>query len=306
MCLFCFVERRKRIQEKIARTSHWFEKYIKEGYSIRQITDQRGIGEHRVRQDIQHRLDTSQITCIDEIFPHVHHIMIDGYWLPKMKNSGTRIYESKVLLLYYDYHHEKVIWFSIRDGERKQYIVEDLLFLRDHMGYTWIQSCTSDGWIAILSALKEVYPHCIIQRCLVHIQRQIRTYITKKPKSQAWKDFFKLSNYVTLSDPLLFPREWEKWKHVHQDYINEKSIKLNGWWKYIHTNLRKAINLVNNALPYMFQTHKHNNPSIEKSSNKIEWYFWVFAEEWIKEHKGLAPSRLYAFISLWIYLRNQK
>lgn len=71
--------------------------------------------------------------------------MIDGYWLPKMKNKETGLYESKVLLLYYDYHHEKVIWFSILDGERKKYIVEDLKFLRDHMSYTDIQSCTSDG-----------------------------------------------------------------------------------------------------------------------------------------------------------------
>ena len=89
-----------------------------------------------MRKDIQHRLDQSQITCIDEIFSDVHHIMIDGYWLPNIK---------KILLLYYDYRHEKVIWFSIRDGERKEYIVEDLTFLRDQMKYSEIRSCTCDG-----------------------------------------------------------------------------------------------------------------------------------------------------------------
>lgn len=232
--------------------------------------------------------------------------MIDGYWLPKMKNADTGIYESKVLLLYYDYHHEKVIRFSIRDGEKKSYIVEDLTFLRDHMGYTEIQSCTSDGWVSILAALREVYPECIIQRCLVHIQRQVRTYITKRPKSQAGKDFLKLMSYTTLSNPILFPKQWNEWQQVHQTYINEKSVRSKGGWEYKHTNLRKAINLINNALPYMFQFHNHTDLNIEKSSNKIEWYFWVFAEEWIKEHKWLAPSRLYAFTSLWIYLRNQK
>jgi hypothetical protein len=131
--LFCFVERRKRKQEKVSRTNHWYEKYITEGYSVRQIAEQRNVLEYRVRKDIQYRLDTSQITCIDEIFPNVHNIMIDGYWLPKVKNPDIGIYESKVLLLYYDYHNEKVIWFSIHDGERKSYIVEDLKFLRGHM-----------------------------------------------------------------------------------------------------------------------------------------------------------------------------
>lgn len=133
----------------MSRTNYWFEKYITEGYSVRQIADQRGILEYRARTDIQCHLDASQIDCIDEIFPDVHHIMIDGYWLPKMKyidpETKESKYESKVLLLYYDYHHKKVIWFSIRDGEKKKYIVEDLLLLRDHMGYTEIISCTSDG-----------------------------------------------------------------------------------------------------------------------------------------------------------------
>lgn len=71
--------------------------------------------------------------------------MIDGYRLPKMRYFDTGLYESKVPLLYYDYIYEKVIWFIIRNGERKSYIVEDLKFPRDHMGYIEIQSCTSDG-----------------------------------------------------------------------------------------------------------------------------------------------------------------
>jgi hypothetical protein len=40
---------------------------------------------------------------------------------------------------------QKVIWFSIRDGEKKEYIAEDLTFLRNHMGYRDIISCTADG-----------------------------------------------------------------------------------------------------------------------------------------------------------------
>ena len=174
------------------------------------------------------------------------------------------------------------------------------------MGYREIVSCTCDGWVGILAALKEVYPDCIIQRCLVHIQRQIQTYLTKKPKSSAGKEFLHLSAYSILSDPLVFPKKWAEWKITHQKYINEKTSKPEGGSKYTHTNLRKAVNLVDNALPYMFQYHRYNNPKIEKTSNKIEWYFWVLAEEWIREHKGLKPSRLHSFISLWIYLRNQK
>ena len=80
--------------------------------------------------------------------------MIDGYWLPNMKwkdEYGIIHTRKQVLLLYYDYLHDKVIWFSIRDGERKEYIQADLQFLRDHMGYREIVSCTCDGGISILA-----------------------------------------------------------------------------------------------------------------------------------------------------------
>ena len=300
-CLFCFVARKKRKQEYLPRTTNIFENYIREGYSSRQIADQEWLIEYRVRLYIQSRLDHNTITCISEIYSWVEHIMIDGYWLPKDK-YGSR----KILLVYYAYTIWKVIWFSIRDGERKEYIAEDLRFLRDHMGYMGIISCTADWWIGIATALKEIYPACLLQRCLVHIQRQVKTYISGNPKSRAGKEFLKITEYDTLCDPLTFPQKWKDWNTHHQAYINEKSIKPNGWWRYAHGNLKKAIRHIENALPYMFQSYRTGNPDIERSSNKLEWYFWVFAEEWIKEHKGLSHSRLYAFTSLWISLRNQK
>lgn len=255
--------------------------------------------EYRVRAYIQSHLDQNLITCISEIYPDVHHIMIDGYWLPKSK-----YWPKKILLVYYAYMTQKVIWFSIRDGEKKEYIVEDLRFLRDHMGYKDIISCTADGWVGIATAFKQVYPGSALQRCLVHIQRQIKNYISMNPKSQAGRDLRQLMVYDTLSDPFIFPGLWIDWKNKHQDYINEKTIKPSGWWRYTHTKLKKAIAHINNALPDMFQSHHLSDPDIARSSNQLEWYFWVFAEEWIKEHKWLSPKRLESFIALCVPSNN--
>ena len=235
--------------------------------------------------------------------------MIDGYWLPKMKDEhGYPI--NRVLLLYYDYIGEKVIWFSIRDRERKEYIVEDLRFLKEHMGYTGIQSCTCDGGVSILAGLRNIYPNIFIQRCLIHIQRFARSYVGKRSKSATGKEFNEILSYPILSDAKVFPWAWEDWKERHMEYINEKTRKIKGGkksgWRYTHDRLRKAIRHIENALPYMFQADIYNLPEIAPTSNKIEGYFWVFAEEWIKEHKWLSPSRLWSFTTLWIYLRNQK
>jgi len=63
---------------------------------------------------------------------------------------------------------------------------------------------------------------------------------------------------------------------------------------------------IDNALPYMFQGYRYTDSNIERSTNKLEWYFWVFTNEWINEHKWLSEHRLYSFVALWIYFRNNK
>ncbi len=133
--------RREQKQERVFRTPLWFHEYILEGYSSRQIAKQSGKLEYLVRRDIQSRLDANEIDCIDEIFPDVHYLMLDGYALPRAPGCAN----SYILLVYYEYIQEKVVWFSIRDGEKKEYILEDLRFLRDQMGYTQINTGISDG-----------------------------------------------------------------------------------------------------------------------------------------------------------------
>ena len=228
--------------------------------------------------------------------------MIDGYALPKAEWCKN----SEILLVYYEYIQKKVVWFSIRDGEKKEYIVEDLKFLKQEMRYTEIISCISDGSLQIASALKEVYPETIHQRCLVHIQRQVKNYISDNPRTGAGKVLKHIMGYSILSDSLLFPIVFQIWLHTYHSFLDEKSITQKGWWTWTHKNLRKATKHIQNALPFMFQTKKYDDPNIEQTSNKMEGYFWVLTEEWYNEHKWLSKKRLLSFTALWIYLRNQK
>jgi hypothetical protein len=55
-----------------------FFKYILEGYSERQIADQSGKPEYFVQLDIQSRLDTNKIICIDEFYERVLYLMGGG------------------------------------------------------------------------------------------------------------------------------------------------------------------------------------------------------------------------------------
>ena len=168
--------------------------YVKEWYSSRQLSQQKNKKEYLVRKHIQNKLDNNNIQAIDIFYDNVRNIMIDWYWLPW----------KKILLVYYEYIIEKVIRFSICDWETKENIIKDLEILKRSFQYG-IKSSTTDWWKWCFKALKTVYPDIVIQRCLVHIQRQVCSYISKRPKLKAWKELKRIISYKILSDSFLFP-----------------------------------------------------------------------------------------------------
>lgn len=222
-CNHCFVERKIQRREKGFRTNSWFEKYILEGYSSRQISNQSSKSKKFVRSDIRNRLDTNEIHCIDEVFQNVLCLMIDGYALPW----------GGMLLVYRAYNIGKTVWFSIGEKEGKEEIVRDLKILRDLFQYN-IEVFVVDGWLGILAAIWQVFPKAIIQRCLVHVQRQVFNYVSRNPKTEAGKDLVRIMNYAVLSNPKVFPRLFEEWKEKHFLFLIEKSVSHAGKRIFTH------------------------------------------------------------------------
>ena len=54
-----------------------------------------------------------------------------------------------------------------------------------------------DGGQGLAAALKELWPQTKVQRCLVHVQRNIRTYTTRNPRSEAGKAMYRLALDLT-------------------------------------------------------------------------------------------------------------
>ncbi len=221
--------------------------------------------------------------------------MIDWYWLPW----------DKILLVYYEYLIEKVIRFSICDWETKENIIKDLDILKFSFRYK-LKSCTIDWSNSIIWAIKYVYSDVVIQRCLVHIQRQVINYISKNPKLKESRELKRIVIYDILSDSFLFPLLFKIWKVSNSYFLNEKTYKLD--WKYTfkHDKIRKAVKHIENALPLMFRFDEFPNLRIDKTTNKLEWYFWVLDYRCILTHKWLREDRLHSLIALWIYYKNEK
>lgn len=249
-CGHCFVERKVQRNEKRFRSEEWFRKYVSEGYFIRQIADQSGKPEHFVRADVQGRLDANRIRHIDEVFDGVRCLMADGYALPG----------GEILLTYRAYGIGKTVWFSFAEKEGKEEIARDLEILRNSFQYR-IETFVVDGGpailTAILTAIRKTHPGAIVQRCLVHVQRQVFNYVSKNPKTEAGKDLVRIVNYPVLSDPGVFPKESEAWKERHFAFLIEKSVSREGRRIFTHASLRKAMCHIENALPDMYCRSGH-------------------------------------------------
>ncbi len=238
---------------------------------------------------IRSYLDTNEIYQIDIIFDNIQHVMIDWTWISK----------DICLIIYYEYIQKKVVRFWFYKWEKYEYIKDDLIVLRDSFWYV-IQSFTIDWSKAIKKAIEEIFSQTKVQRCLAHIQRQIKNYISNNPQSDCWKDLQKLITFKKFGDKDKFIKEFNAWEKKYFCFLKEKSFKWKKSW-YTHRKLRASRSHIRNAIPYMF--HFLDDENIKRSSNDLEWYNWVLSDQ-IYSHRGLKKERFISFISLWIYNRN--
>lgn len=89
----------------------------------------------------------------------------------------------------------------------------------------------TDGQAGALSAIKDQWPNTRIQRCLVHIKRNIRTLTTTNPKIPAHKALWALAKRLVTIENLnqadqwvgllqAFHDQWGKWLN-HKTYKNQ-------------------------------------------------------------------------------------
>lgn len=109
----------------------------------------------------------------------------------------------------------------------------------------------SDGQKGILKAIKFCWKDTQIQRCLVHVQRNIKVKLILHPDTDAGRTLLKLSRYLlkikTTEHATIWLKWLQGWYSKHMDMVNEKTYNDNyvlgssskKWW-YTHQRLRSA------------------------------------------------------------------
>jgi len=161
---------------------------------------------------------------------------------------------------------------------------------------------TMDGERSVIRALKAVWPKARIQRCLYHIQHEGMRWLRTYPKTQAGKELrfilMKLSSIKTIKERGSFIHTYRAWLTKHRDFVASLP-KANIAFK----DLKKAIILINNALPDMF--HYLTNKHVHATTNALEGFHSRLKTDY-QRHRGLAKHNKVQYLSWYCYFKNQK
>lgn len=164
------------------------------------------------------------------------------------------------------------------------------------------KAITTDGNTSVIRAIKKVYPDTVIQRCLVHIQRQGLSWLRRFPKSQAAGDLrlllLTVTNIKNHKQKEIFISDFNSWEKRYGKFV----LSLPSSDK-VYSDLQRTRSLIIHAMPDMF--HYLEDSNIASTTNKVEGYFSRLKEIY-RRHRGISKNRRDIYFQWYIYLKNIK
>lgn len=162
------------------------------------------------------------------------------------------------------------------------------------------KAITMDGHRFVIQAIYDVWPNVLIQRCLYHIQRQGLQWLRVYPKTEAGRILRKILKLVTdiktEEEKILFITAYKNWYQKYKNFI--KALPRNS---ASHIDLKKAMGLINNALPDMFYYIK--NANIAPTTNLLENFYSQLKHHY-RSHRGLTEQHKISYLKWYSYLKS--
>jgi hypothetical protein len=271
----------------------WFIKWIMDRRVYRTLTAEMKMSSKSISRLFKQYLSQAPAITVKSK-SHVH-LLIDGTYLPN----------DLCLILYYDHSIRYVQLYRTSSQEKFREIYQDLKALKTLE--VQVYSVTCDGHKSILKAVAKAYPQAYIQRCVVHVKRRCRAYLSAKPKLDASKDLLFIVNQVTgiktSEQCSMWLLQLHNWHQQYKDILLEESYNSlkNEYW-YTHKDLYLAYTHLINALPHLF-TYL-NDPEIPNTTNRLESFFKHLKEKLLL-HSGLRLEAKRNFIKWYLHLKNK-
>lgn len=269
------------------REKVWFDKWIIEGYSVRQICHQSGHSRDKLYRIIDHWLDRSPEPDTGSL-ERVSNVILDGTFLYKRVSIVTMM----------DARTNAVIdgEFDVRENSEHELIA--FLSPLKERGLNPV-SCTTDGNPQVIYMLRKLWPGIITQRCLVHIQRQGLSWCRISPKredARKLRDLFRVVTYIrTKKERDAFLLRLSDWEQEYGHLIAKKPGK-----GRVFSDLKGARSMLVRALPNMF--HYLDDPDIPPTTNALEGYFSRLKGHY-QHHRGMSPEKRSKYFAWYFRLK---
>lgn len=176
-------------------------------------------------------------------------------------------------------------------------------------GYT-VLGVTSDWHGSVVRSVQRVYPDIPHQRCLIHTQRFCESLLTKRPKTEAGQSLrllvLELNHITSTYEKNIWTRWFDRWTNRYEEIIKQRTYQKTEegkrtWW-YTHKNLRQVYRSLKGTKNHLFLYLNH--AGLDKDTNGLESEFNHIKAK-ISAHTGMRKKKRRAFISWYLYLKNQ-
>lgn len=260
-----------------------------EGYSVRQLSQQSGHGRDKLRRIIGDWLERtppeSEVSLEKE-----RYLVFDGTFLHRPISIVAVMDASTNSIIRGQY--------DINESSERQLrsFFKPLVARGLHP-----VSCTVDGNPEAMRVLKALWPGIIIQRCLVHIQRQglvwCRNY-PKTPPARKLRDIFlKVTQIRTEEERDIFLHQVTQWENMYGHDVRVRPER-----GRVFSDIKRARSMLMRALPYMFGYL--DDPNISVTTDGLEGYFSRLKSHY-RQHRGLRRTKLDKYFA-WYFFFNPK
>lgn len=186
---------------------------------------------------------------------------------------------------------------------------------------------TTDGQHGALTAIKDTWPTTNIQRCIVHVKRNIQRHVTLKPKLNAGKTLrqlsLKLLKVTTAEEAAQWTAQLQQFYLIYRDWLNEKTYKKdvpadqvpwharnNKTWWYTHHRHRSAYKLLEKLVRDGHLFTYINPPEgvsrkIKATTNCLEGGINAQIKALARTHRGIFDEHQRIAVDWWLYLHTQ-
>ncbi len=166
----------------------------------------------------------------------------------------------------------------------------------------------ADGHKGLITALLARWPGIQLQRCIIHVIRACTAKLTQHPKLVAGQELRRIVLALATIRARRQRRKWIRrfrcWEQRRQNFLNEKTVTVDGHWRYTHRSVRRAhIHLVR-AIPDLFRFVGH--PMVPRTSNKLEGGVNGPLKDLLRKHRGLNTNMKIILASFYLHKRAKK